>query len=1490
MQFYKIVRATAVSLIVVGLTLVRPTADTTAQSLPFSQSWSAGLITANDNWSAVPGIVGYLGDSMASTTGVDPQTILIPGPETIDVNANQTNPNTFTTGGVTEFELSDTVVALSGSGTARAPHIVLTLSTSGLSNITVQYNLRDLDASTDNAISPVALQFRVGTTGNYTNVPAGFVADATTGPSQATLVTPVSVQLPAAASNQPVIQVRIMTTDAVGSDEWVGIDDIDVTGLVVLQPTSPTGIGTASPESVAVGNQTLLTVTVAPGQNPLSTGIAVATNLTPIGGTSSQTFFDDGTNGDQAAGDGTFSFLATVPTTTTTGVKTPTATVSDAQGRSSTTNINLDVFVPVTSIVISQVFGGGGNTGAPYRNDFIELYNRSTEPVDITGWSVQYASANGSSWQTTPLAGVMQPGTYYLVAEAAGSNTSAPPLPTPDAAGTIAMSGASGKVALATTIAALSGPCPTGATVVDKVGYGATACFEGSGPAPGLSNTTAALRVGDGAIDTNDNAADLIEGVPSPRTSQGQPPTGTGASTPALVDSGDTSLLTVTVTAGSLPPSTNLSVAADLQQIGGSATQPFFDDGTNGDTTPADGVFSYLATVTGSPGTKTITAAVSDAQGRSTVTTFSVIIQPPPIAISAIQGSGSRSPSEGQVVTTTGIVTALRSSSFYIETPDAEQDADGNISEGLLVFTGFPRPASIARGDLVKVAGRVVEFVPSQDPDSPPLTELGGTIGVRVLSSGNPLPSPVTLLPSYTSPSGDFEQLERFEGMRVTANIQAVSGTDSLAITPTDEENATSRSNGDFFAVIEGVARPMRERGIEQSSSVAAPPTVPRWDENPERMRVDSNGQEGAAGIEIVAGQRISGLTGVLDYGFRSYTIVPDPQPWTLAGRGVARPVPIANANEFTVASFNMERFFDESDDPATEDAVLTPAAVEKRLSKASLAIRNVLRMPDVIGVEEVENLAILERLANRVNADAVAGGHLDPRYVAYLEEGNDIGGIDLGLLVKESRVEVRTENGVKLITQIGKTATFTEPTGRTALLNDRPSLVLEALIHGTADYPLMQPYPVTVIVNHLRSLSGIAGSDGARIRTKRQKQAEFLANYLQARQSANPDEPIVSVGDYNAFQLNDGYVDVIGTILGRPAAPEQVLVASPDLVNPDYINVGDPLGAEQYSFVFDGTAQTLDHAIVNQRLHPRVTRMVYARTNADFPESFRSDGSRPERLSDHDMPVVYFALPGAPVVTLNGDAVTSVECRDTFNDPGASALDEEFGALPVGVSGVVDTTRCGTYTVTYSATNNFTSTSATRTVNVIDTTPPVVTLSGAATIDVEAGSQWTDTGATASDTCAGDLTAAIQVTGTVINTVPGTYPIAYSVSDGFNSASVTRYIVVVDNTAPALTAVVPTPAELPANHKMWDVALLYGATDVTGTPQCSVAVTSNEPVNGPGDGNTNADWQVIDPHHMRLRAERAAQGNGRIYTIAVSCNDAAGNVSTGNARVFVPR
>jgi len=207
--------------------------DTTPQVLPYGQNWSIpGLITVNDVWSGVPGVMGYRGDNLTGGGGTDPQTVLAPGDTTpVNVIANQASPNTLTTGGVAEFDgIANGVVALQGSNTADAPHLQLHVNTQGQRLIRVSYNLRDIDGSNDNAITPVALQYRVGAAGSFTNVPAGFVADATTGPNLATLVTPVLVTLPADAEDRPVVTLRILTTNAAGNDEWVGVDDISVTG------------------------------------------------------------------------------------------------------------------------------------------------------------------------------------------------------------------------------------------------------------------------------------------------------------------------------------------------------------------------------------------------------------------------------------------------------------------------------------------------------------------------------------------------------------------------------------------------------------------------------------------------------------------------------------------------------------------------------------------------------------------------------------------------------------------------------------------------------------------------------------------------------------------------------------------------------------------------------------------------------------------------------------------------------------------------------------------------------------------------------------------------------------------------------------------------------------------------------------------------------------------------------------------------------------
>jgi predicted extracellular nuclease len=214
----------------------------------FSQDWSnAGLIAVNDDWSGVPSIVGYLGDIDAgSPTNVDPRTLTGANLGAVDVIANQGNPNTLTNGGVAEFDIANDAVALNGSGTADAPSLVIHLDATGRQDVRVQFSARDLDGSADDATQQLAVQYRIGNSGSWTNVPGGYDADVTTGGS-ATEVTAFDVTLPTDANNQAQVQVRIVTTNAGGSDEWVGIDDI----LVSSEEFGGGGEDTTPPELVS---------------------------------------------------------------------------------------------------------------------------------------------------------------------------------------------------------------------------------------------------------------------------------------------------------------------------------------------------------------------------------------------------------------------------------------------------------------------------------------------------------------------------------------------------------------------------------------------------------------------------------------------------------------------------------------------------------------------------------------------------------------------------------------------------------------------------------------------------------------------------------------------------------------------------------------------------------------------------------------------------------------------------------------------------------------------------------------------------------------------------------------------------------------------------------------------------------------------------------------------------------------------------------------
>jgi uncharacterized repeat protein (TIGR01451 family) len=599
---------------------------------------------------------------------------------------------------------------------------------------------------------------------------------------------------------------------------------------------------------------------------------------------------------------------------------------------------------------------------------------------------------------------------------------------------------------------------------------------------------------------------------------------------------------------------------------------------------------------------------VADGQGLGT------IVNDDFTRIHDIQGNGTASPLVGQSVSPRGIVTLLKSNGFFLQEEVGDYDADPNTSEGIFVFTSAAPTAAV--GDEVTVTGTVVEFNG--------LTEINTTnANVSTNSSGNPLPAAVVLTPADLPPSAPFDQaqLEKFEGMRLSA----------VSLT-------TVAPNDNFFdvdTVLTAQPRPFREPGIPASDPIPPDPTsglpdpnIPIWDENPERLNVDTNGRAGSTGETLTSNVILTNVTGPLDFSFGRYRLINEAN-LTRTPDMSAVPVPTPAANEYTVAGYNIENF----NNNATQR------------QKAALTIRDVLILPDIIGTVEIFDLADLQALATEIQtiSGATYSAHLIEQDGT--SEDNDQ---DVGFLVKTSRVSVTS------VTAERTTDTFINPnTGLPELLHDRPPLVLRA----TVDPSGPTPQPVIVVVNHTRSFIDIelVAGEGVRVRAKRKAQAESLAGLMQELQTNNPTTPVIWVGDYNAFQFNNGYDDPISVLKGMPTPDDQIVVdQSPDLVNPDAYNLLEDVPADQrYTFIFEGTPQALDHMLVNPVAHALNSGIAVARVNADFPEVsaavYANNASRPERNSDHDPLVGYFQLLSADLSITKTDNVDPVNAGQNF-------------------------------------------------------------------------------------------------------------------------------------------------------------------------------------------------------------------------------------------------
>lgn len=453
------------------------------------------------------------------------------------------------------------------------------------------------------------------------------------------------------------------------------------------------------------------------------------------------------------------------------------------------------------------------------------------------------------------------------------------------------------------------------------------------------------------------------------------------------------------------------------------------------------------------------------------------------------------------------------------------------------------------------------------------LTELAG-FELRYQATGETLPLPDPVNFTSTFPSTQYRlvhDLERVENMRVTFEAQVVGPTTSSA---------------SIAALRVGDERPFREPGIKAPGQTG----VPEWDGNPELFWIDPNAIGAPNNRFLGTGMSVSGA-GVLYQEDDQYIVFPD--AYSVSGDGKEFDVRTPTEAEITVASLNMLQLVSDSDNLSTQYPKLARYIVDR------------LKSPDILAVQEVENETLLSAVTERILA-------LDPTvdYRIYLTPSS--GDLNVAYLV-------RTTIDVVSIEQLG----MEERLSSGGRLHDRPPLLL------TADLPTNPVTRIQVLNLHIRSLIGIGDiSSGSFVRRKRHEQAVSIARMVQARQN---DGNLIVVGDYNAFPFSDGYVDVYAQISGKETIGALQTLA--DIVSPSLIDQAQlhlP-AAEQYSFVFNGSVQQIDHCLTNALPDFRNTDFAFARGNADGAFPYYFNANLTIRSSDHDGFVLYLE-PSAPL------------------------------------------------------------------------------------------------------------------------------------------------------------------------------------------------------------------------------------------------------------------
>ena len=574
-----------------------------------------------------------------------------------------------------------------------------------------------------------------------------------------------------------------------------------------------------------------------------------------------------------------------------------------------------------------------------------------------------------------------------------------------------------------------------------------------------------------------------------------------------------------------------------------------------------------------------------------------------------------------QSVTTRGIVTGVQATASSSRSPTPRSTPTRRPPRASCVHQRAP-PAAAAVGNLVQVTGTVAEFVPSADPLQPPLTELTSPTTSQ-LSLGQPAAGARSRSPrrSPTPPASRPARAARGDA-RLASPRSRSSGRRSAT---SNEANATATSSGVFYGVVTGRPRPFREAGIQAPDpapsgggrsrrSRASTPT-------PRRIRVDSDGLVGGPLIDVGTGAVVTGLVGPLDYTFRTYTILPD------AGgcdRRLGGPTPGAvtaptRAGVHCRAPTTCERFFDTVTIPASATSCSPP----RRSTTACQGLARDPRLPaharhprrrrdgephHAAGARDPHQRRRRRRRAARPAVRAVPRRRQRRRRHRRRLPGEDGAGRRRDAACRRSTPWCRSTPATL----------FVNPDTSTELLNDRPPLRLDAVVNHANG----ASFPLTVIVNHLRSLDArqqrsAAGTNGwpttgaGSAPSGRSRPSPSPTWSRRARSPTRRAHRPARRLQRLRVQRRPGRLD--GRIAGTPPPDNETAVPGDgiDLVNPDLDNLFDtPPPAERYSYVFDGNAQNLDHALVNAPLIAATLarRLEHARINADFAET------RPQR------------------------------------------------------------------------------------------------------------------------------------------------------------------------------------------------------------------------------------------------------------------------------------